>query len=119
MTLTERQDVVEHPRHRVFILVDHFDFATIEALHYASGLHAEKLEAVHFVIDALHAARLQERWEHFEDEVPLRMIDVLGSSLESGGERDGPAGDSRSLGHQGDGIVAASDVRTADSAAAA
>jgi hypothetical protein len=74
MTLTERQDVVEHPRHRVFILVDHFDFATIEAVHYARGLHAEKLEAVHFVIDALHAARLQQRWAHFEDEIPLRMI---------------------------------------------
>ena len=74
MTLTEPQNVVEHPHHRVVILVDHFDFATIEAMHYASGLHAEKLEAVHFVIDALHAARLQQRWEHFEDEVPLRMI---------------------------------------------
>jgi hypothetical protein len=73
--VTERQDVVKHPRHRVVILVDHFDFATIEALHYARGLHADKLEAVHFVIDAMHAARLQQRWEHFEDEVPLRMMD--------------------------------------------
>jgi hypothetical protein len=73
--VTERQNVVKHPRHRVFILVDHFDFATIEALHYASGLHADKLVAVHFVIDAVHAARLQQRWEHFEDEVPLRMVD--------------------------------------------
>ena len=56
-------------------MVDHFDFATIEALHYASELDAEKLEAVHFVIDAVHAARLRQRWEHFEDKVPLRMID--------------------------------------------
>ena len=81
MTLTERQDVVEHPRHRVFILVDHFDFATIEAVHYARGLHAEKLEAVHFVIDALHAARLQQRWAHFEDEIPLRMINCSDRQL--------------------------------------
>ena len=73
--VTERQDVVKHPRHRVFILVDHFDFATIEALHYARELHADKLTAVHFVIDALHAARLEQRWEHFEDQVPLRMMD--------------------------------------------
>ena len=75
MTLTERQYVVKHPRHRVFILVDHFDFATIEALHYASGLHADRLMAVHFVIDAFHAARLQQRWEHFEDKIPLRMLE--------------------------------------------
>jgi amino acid transporter len=73
--VTERQDVVKHPRHRVFVLVDHFDFATVEALHYASELHADKLTAVHFVIDALHASRLQQRWEHFQDELPLRMIE--------------------------------------------
>ena len=73
--VTERQEVVKHPRHRVVILVDHFDFATIEALHYARGLHADHLEAVHFVIDAMHAARLQQRWQHFGDEIPLRMMD--------------------------------------------
>ncbi len=73
--ITERQDLVKHPHHRVVILVDHFDFATIEALHYASGLHADNLTAVHFVIDALHASRLQQRWVHFEDEVPLRMME--------------------------------------------
>jgi len=72
--VTERQDVVEHPRHRVFIFVDHFDLAVIEALHYASGLHADNLTAVHFVIDAQHASRLQQRWEHFEDEIPLRLL---------------------------------------------
>ena len=75
MQLTERQDVVKHPHHRVVVLVDHFDFATIEALHYASGLHAEKLTAVHFIIDTRHATRLQERWEHFEDEIPLKMVE--------------------------------------------
>jgi hypothetical protein len=75
MQLTERQDVVKHPHHTVVVLVDHFDFATIEALHYASGLHAEKLKAVHFIIDTRHAQRLQERWEHFEDEIPLQMIE--------------------------------------------
>ena len=73
--VTERQDVLAHPRHRVFILVDHFDFATIEALHYANGLHADKLTAVHFVLDARHAARLQQRWEHFEDQIPLRTLE--------------------------------------------
>jgi hypothetical protein len=75
MQLTERQDVVKHPHHTVVVLVDHFDFATIEALHYASGLHADKLTAVHFIIDTRHATRLQERWEHFEDEIPLKMLE--------------------------------------------
>jgi amino acid transporter len=73
--LTERQDVVKHPQHRVFVFVDHFDLALIEALHYASGLHADKLTAVHFVLDTLHASRLQQRWEHFEDEIPLRLVE--------------------------------------------
>jgi amino acid transporter len=79
--ITERQDVVRHPRNRVFVFVDHFDLAVIEALHYASGLHADKLTAVHFVIDALHATRLQQRWEHFEDETSLRMVDCPDRNL--------------------------------------
>jgi amino acid transporter len=79
--VTERQDLVKHPRHRVFIFVDHFDLALIEALHYASGLHADKLTAVHFVIDALHATRLQQRWEHFEDEISLRLLDCPDRNL--------------------------------------
>ena len=61
--------------------MDHFDFATIEALHYASELHAEKLSAVHFVIDARHAQRLQDRWEHFEDEMPLGMVECPDRNL--------------------------------------
>ncbi|WIM88278.1 APC family permease [Candidatus Mycobacterium wuenschmannii] len=73
MQLTEPQDLQKHPHHTVVVLVDHFDFATIEALHYASGLNADKLSAVHFVIDARHAQRLQDRWEHFEDDIPLQM----------------------------------------------
>jgi len=79
--VTERQDVVEHPQHRMFIFVDHFDLALIEALHYASGLHTDKLTAVHFVIDALHAARLQQRWEQYEDEIPLRLLDCTDRNL--------------------------------------
>src|SRR3984893_782669 len=72
--VTERQDVVGHPRHRIFVFVDHFDLAVVEALHYATGLHADSVTAVHFVIDALHASRLQQRWEHFGEQTPLRMI---------------------------------------------
>ena len=75
MELTGHSELVKHDRHRVFVFVDHFDLATLEALHYATGLHADKLTAVHFVIDALHAARLKQRWEHFEDDIPLRMVE--------------------------------------------
>jgi len=75
MQLTERQHVVKHPHHTVVVLVDHFDFATIEALHYASGLRPDKLRAVHFIIDARHAQRLQDRWQHFQDDIPLQMIE--------------------------------------------
>jgi amino acid transporter len=79
--VTERQDVVKHAQHRVFVFVDHFDLALIEALHYASGLQADKLTAVHFVIDTLHASRLQGRWEHFEDEIPLRLLECPDRNL--------------------------------------
>ncbi len=79
--VTERQDVVKHPQHRVFVFVDHFDLALIEALDYAGGLHADKLTAVHFVIDTLHATRLQGRWEHFEDEIPLRLVECPDRNL--------------------------------------
>jgi amino acid transporter len=75
MLLTERQELVSHPRHRIFVFVDHFDLAVMEALHYAIGLHADSVTAVHFVIDALHASRLQQRWEHFEGQTPLRMVE--------------------------------------------
>jgi hypothetical protein len=86
MSRTERPELVRHDRHRVFVFVDHFDLATMEALHYATGLHADKLTAVHFVIDALHASRLQQRWEHFEDQIALRMIECPDRHLSRAGQ---------------------------------
>jgi len=86
MLLTERQDLVKHDRHRVFVFVDHFDLAVMEALHYAIGLHADKLTAVHFVIDAVHASRLQQRWEHFEGQTPLRMVECPDRHLTRAGQ---------------------------------
>jgi amino acid transporter len=81
MQLTERQEVVKHPHQTVVVLVDHFDFATIEALHYASELRADKLSAVHFIIDTRHAQRLQDRWQHFEDDMPLEMVECPDRNL--------------------------------------
>ncbi len=86
MSRTEHPDLVKHPRHRVFVFVDHFDLAVVEALHYATGLQPDKLTAVHFVIDAVHASRLQKRWEHYEDQTPLRMIECPDRHLSRAGQ---------------------------------
>jgi amino acid transporter len=75
MSRSARPDVAKHLRHRVFVFVDSVDLAEIEALRYGNGLHADELTAVHFVLDAAHAARLQQRWEHFEHNTRLRLVD--------------------------------------------
>jgi amino acid transporter len=75
MSRTERPDLAKFARLRVFVFVDSVDLAEVEALRYGKGLHADELTAVHFVIDADHAAQLQERWQHFEHDTRLRVID--------------------------------------------
>jgi hypothetical protein len=67
--------LVKYALHRVFVFVDSVDLAEIEALRYGKGLRADELTAVHFVVDAAHAARLQQRWEHFDHDTPLHVID--------------------------------------------
>ncbi len=75
MSRTERPELAKYARLRVFVFVDSVDLAEVEALRYGKGLHADELTAVHFVIDADHAAQLQERWQHFEHDTRLRIID--------------------------------------------
>jgi hypothetical protein len=75
MSRIQPPELARHARHRVFVFVDSVDLAEIEALRYGKGLHADELIAVHFVLDAAHAARLQKRWEHFYRETPLRVVD--------------------------------------------
>jgi amino acid transporter len=75
MSRTERPEFAKYARLRVFVFVDSIDLAEIEALRYGKGLHAEELTAVHFVVDADHSAKLQERWQHFEHDTQLRVID--------------------------------------------
>ena len=75
MSRNERPEFNRHARHRVFAFVDSVDLAEVEALRYAKGLHAEDLIAVHFVLDAAHATRLQQRWEHFDQGTPLRLVE--------------------------------------------
>ncbi len=72
---TERPELARYARHKVFVLVESVDLAEIEALRYGNGLHAGDLTVVHFVLDAAHAARLRERWDYFDLETPLRLVD--------------------------------------------
>jgi amino acid transporter len=62
-------------RHHVFACVDTVDIATLEALRYGKVLKPDQLIAVHFVIDAEHARRLQKLWESFDLKTPLRVLD--------------------------------------------
>jgi hypothetical protein len=75
MSRTERPEMARYARLRVFVFVDSIDLAEVEALRYGKGLHADELTAVHFVVDAEHSAKLQERWDHFEQDTQLRVID--------------------------------------------
>jgi amino acid transporter len=75
MFRTDRPDLVKYARHRVLVLVNSVDLATIEALRYGKGLRADDLTAVHFVVDAAHAAQLRKRWDHFGLDTPLRVVD--------------------------------------------
>ena len=75
MFRTDRPELVKYARHRVFVFVNSVDLATIEALRYGKGLRADELIAVHFMVDAAHAAQLRKRWDHFDLDTPLRVVD--------------------------------------------
>jgi amino acid transporter len=81
MSRTERPELARYARLRVFVFVDSVDLAEVEALRYGKGLHADELTAVHFVVDAEHSAKLQDRWQHFEHDTPLRVIDCPDRNL--------------------------------------
>jgi amino acid transporter len=75
MFRTDRPELVKYARHRVFIFVNSLDLAVIEALRYGKGLRADELIAVHFMVDAAHAAQLRSRWDNFDLDTPLRVVD--------------------------------------------
>jgi len=72
---TDRPELVKYARHRVFVLVNSLDLAVLEALRYGKGLRADELIAVHFMVDAAHAAQLRDRWDSFDLDTGLRVID--------------------------------------------
>nr|WP_081968005.1 APC family permease [Mycobacterium kyorinense] len=72
---TEPPEFARHARHRVFVFVDSIDLAEVEALRYGKGLLADELVAVHFAVDPAHAARLQRRWQRFDHDTRLRVVE--------------------------------------------
>ena len=72
---TDRPELVKYARHRVFVLVNSLDLAVLEALRYGKGLRADDLIAVHFMVDAAHAAQLRNRWDSFDLDTRLRVVD--------------------------------------------
>ncbi|MDT5139599.1 MAG: hypothetical protein QOD58_3861 [Mycobacterium sp.] len=75
MFRTDRPEFVKYARHQVFVFVNSVDLAVIEALRYGKGLRADELIAVHFMVDAIHAAQLRKRWDDFDLETRLRVVD--------------------------------------------
>lgn len=75
MFRTDRPELVKYARHRVFIFAYSLDLAVIEALRYGKGLRADELIAVHFMVDPAHAAQLRKRWDAFDLDTPLRVVD--------------------------------------------
>jgi hypothetical protein len=55
--------------------VNSLDLAVLEAIRYGRGLRADELIAVHFMVDATHAAQLRNRWDHFDLDTRLRVVD--------------------------------------------
>ena len=110
MFRTDRPELVKYARHRVFVFVNSVDLAVIEALRYGKGLRADELTAVHFMVDAAHAAQLRKRWDHFELDTPLRVVDCPDRQDQPGRTAAGRKGARRTSGHQRDGAAAASDI---------
>ena len=75
MFRTDRPELVKYARHTVFVLVNSVDLSVIEALRYGKGLRSDELIAVHFMVDAAHAALLRKRWDHYELDTRLRVVD--------------------------------------------
>jgi hypothetical protein len=63
-------------RHVVLVLVDHLDLASARAIQYARALSPDEMRAVHFVIDAAHAAKLSDEWQRLGlRRIPLELVD--------------------------------------------
>ncbi|ORV06393.1 APC family permease [Mycobacterium celatum] len=86
MFRTDRPELVKYARHRVFVFVNSVDLAVIEALRYGRGLRADELIAVHFMVDAAYAAQLRKRWDRFELDTRLRVVDCPDRQITRGAQ---------------------------------
>jgi hypothetical protein len=79
ITVTEgdgvRLRVLPRPQHRVVVLVDRIDRATLRALRYALSLGASEVRAVHSATDLERAERLAARWMDLQLPVPLDVVE--------------------------------------------
>jgi amino acid transporter len=80
-SLAQRPDLSVHAQHRVLVFIDSIDLAEVETMRYAKGLRADRLTAVHFVLDEPRAARLQVHWQRYGERTDLRMIDCKDRNL--------------------------------------
>ncbi len=70
-------------RHKVFVLADTLDLATVRALRYARSLKPAEMHAVHFVVDRDHAEELYRQWEaHPSIATPLQLVDCPDRRIE-------------------------------------
>ena len=110
MFRTDRPELVKYARHQVFVFVNSVDLAVIEALRYGKGLRADELIAVHFMVDATHAAQLRKRWDHFDLDTRAAGGGLPGPAGHPGRAAAGCQGAQGTSGHQRDGAVATSDL---------
>lgn len=65
----------------VVILVASVHRGTLQALKYARAIEAENIVAVHIAVDPEKVAKVRERWDAWEPEIPLVIIDSPYRSL--------------------------------------
>jgi len=63
------------PRHRVVVLIDHLDQATVAALRYARTLRPTSTIALHVAVDPVQAAELQRQWAETGIPFDLEVIE--------------------------------------------
>ena len=107
---TDRPELVKYARHRVFVLVNSLDLAVLEALRYGKGLRADDLIAVHFMVDAAHAAQLRKRWDDFDLDTRLRVVDCPDRQIIRALQALVREGAKRTSAHQRDGAAAATNL---------
>ena len=119
MFRTDRPELVKYARHKVFVLVNSVDLAVIEALRYGRGLRADELIAVHFMVDAAYAAQLRKRWDHFDLDTPLRVVDCPDRRINRAAQVLVAKTRDEQPRHQRDGVVATPNICPAAGATAA